>query len=94
MIYARSASANPDAIARQLAACREMATVNGWTVASEYVDNGVSASGNRPSVNTILANADQIDAVVTYDTSRLARDEVVLDKLDRAGVQLITVAEV
>lgn len=92
VIYARSASANADSIARQLAACRDMATVNGWTVTSEYVDDGVSTISDRPTLDTILTNADQVDAVVTYETSRLARDPAVIDQLDRVGVQVITVA--
>jgi site-specific DNA recombinase len=92
VIYARSASANAYAIERQLAACREMATVNGWTVTSEYVDDGVSAISDRPTLDTILANADRVDAVVTYETSRIARDLAIIDQLDRAGVQVVTVA--
>jgi site-specific DNA recombinase len=64
-------------VTRQLEDCRRLAADLGWPVASEYVDNDVSAySGKRrPEYSRLLADlADgMLDAVVVYHPDRLSR---------------------
>jgi DNA invertase Pin-like site-specific DNA recombinase len=51
----------------QLRELREYVTRRGWTVADEFVDNGVSgAKDSRPALNRMMADAShrKFDAVV------------------------------
>jgi len=79
-LYARI-SADQDGqgagVTRQLEDCRKLANDRGWTIASEYVDNDVSAySGRRrPEYERMLADLRDgtVDAVIVYNLDRLTR---------------------
>lgn len=85
VLYARISVANEDSvsIARQLDAGRAHAAANGWEVAGEYVDEGVSASttrpDRRPGWQALLTTPDPYDLVIVWKVDRLARN--VLDFL-------------
>lgn len=50
VLYARLSVAKEESvsIARQLQSCRRYAEACGWQVVGEFVDDGVSATANRP----------------------------------------------
>jgi site-specific DNA recombinase len=66
------------AVRRQREDCRKIATDRGWTVAGEYVDNSVSASGKkaRKDYDRMVEayGADEFDALVCWDLDRLTRN--------------------
>jgi site-specific DNA recombinase len=84
-------------VERQLEDCRAVAARLGWRVASEYVDNDISAySGKpRPAYRRMLADieAGTIDAIIVWDTSRLYRrlkDLIeLIDVFNEAGLTTI-----
>ena len=60
----------------QLEELRQVAAQRGWTVAKEYVDNGVSGSKtSRPALDQMLADAQagRFDVLVVWKLDRLAR---------------------
>jgi len=97
-IYARISS-DPDdtrlGVERQLVDCRALAARKGWTVAREYVDNDISASGSkrRPEYRLMLENikAGELDAVVVWADDRLHRQPKELEEffeiIDAAGIK-------
>lgn len=63
-------------ISRQLQSCRSYAEARGWEVVGEFIDDGVSATANRPEDRNgwaALLAADGFDAVVIWKVDRLAR---------------------
>ena len=64
-------------IARQLDSCRKFAEARGWEVVGEFVDEGVSATKNKPEVreawSALLASEFAYDAVVVWKVDRLTR---------------------
>ena len=66
------------AISRQREDNRELAARRGWTVADEYPDNDVSASGKRkrPQFDRLLedVHAGRIDVIVAWSLDRLTRN--------------------
>ena len=50
VLYARLSVTKEESvsIARQLQSCRRYAEARGWEVVGEFVDDGVSATANRP----------------------------------------------
>jgi site-specific DNA recombinase len=78
VIYARLSVTKEESvsIARQLESCRRYAEARGWEVVGEFVDDGVSATANRPEHRrgwSSLLAADDFDAVVIWKVDRLAR---------------------
>ena len=67
-------------VARQVEACRDLATSRGWKIAKEYSDNDISAfSGkHRPGYTELMADiaAGLVDVIVVYQSSRIWRDRV------------------
>src|ERR1019366_8110195 len=60
----------------QLSELREYASRRGWTITSEYVDNGVSGSKeSRPQLNQLMAAAlrREFDAVLVWKIDRFGR---------------------
>ena len=60
----------------QLRELRECAARCGWTITSEYVDNGVSGSKeSRPELNQFMADAHRrkLDAVLVWKIDRFGR---------------------
>lgn len=71
-------------VARQQADCRALAERKGWTVGDVFIDNSVSAWGDRrrPEYRRMLAaiKAGEIDAVVVWHLDRLHRRPVELEE--------------
>jgi DNA invertase Pin-like site-specific DNA recombinase len=60
----------------QLSELREYASRRGWTITSEYVDQGVSGSKeSRPELNQLMADAHRrkFDAVLVWKIDRFGR---------------------
>src|SRR5690554_5667158 len=82
-------------VERQLADCRKLAQVRGWTVAEEYVDNDISTyrGKRREGYERMLEDitAGRRDAVVVYNTDRLTRRPIELEQFvgicETAGVR-------
>ncbi len=77
-LYARLSVTKEESvsIARQLESCRSYAAARGWEVVGEFVDDGVSATANRPEDRigwAALLAASDFDAVVIWKVDRLAR---------------------
>lgn len=102
VLYARLSVTKEESvsIARQLLSCRMYAEARGWEVIGEFVDDGVSATANRPEERrgwkALLATSD-IDAVVIWKVDRLARrvlDFLHADEaLQRRGAGLVAVED-
>ena len=76
-IYARVSTSNgnqdPEVQLREL---RDYASRRGWTIAAEYIDQGVSGSKeSRPALNALMAAAQRrkIDAVLVWKIDRFGR---------------------
>jgi len=78
VLYARLSVTKEESvsIARQLQSCRRYAEARDWQVVGEFIDDGVSATANRPENRkgwaALLAGSD-FDAVVIWKVDRLAR---------------------
>ncbi len=87
----------------QARACREYATSRGWSVASEYREEGRSARtdviARRPEFRRLLDDVrpGQFDVVIVHKVDRFARNLRIsfeaLDVLGRAGVAFVSVTE-
>lgn len=78
MLYARLSVTKEESVSitRQLTSCRRYAQARNWEVVGEFVDDGVSATANRPEVRkgwSALLRSDGYDAVVIWKVDRLAR---------------------
>lgn len=106
MLYARvSTGAQADrqlSIPAQLSAMREYVDRNGWTIAGEFLDAGVSGrTADRPQLLRLLevckAGERKADAVVVHKLDRLARniaDHVAIRAvLSKCGIRLVSVSE-
>jgi site-specific DNA recombinase len=102
VLYARLSVTKEESvsIARQLLSCRRYAEARGWEVGGEFIDDGVSATANRPEDRhgwkSLLA-ADDFDAVVIWKVDRLARrvlDFLHADEtLQKRGAGLVAVED-
>jgi len=78
VLYARLSVTKEESvsIARQLQSCRRYAEARGWEVIGEFIDDGVSATANRPEDRNgwaALLAASDFDAVIIWKVDRLAR---------------------
>lgn len=78
VLYARLSVTKEESvsIARQLESGRKYAEARGWEVVGEFIDDGVSATVNRPEDRkgwAALLAASGFDAVVIWKVDRLAR---------------------
>lgn len=87
-------------IARQLQACRRYAEARGWEVVGEFIDDGVSASVNRPEDRRgwkALLAASEFEVAIIWKVDRLARrvlDFLHADEmLQRRGAGLVAVED-
>lgn len=87
-----------DAIARQRAACEQLARNLGLEVVDVYIDIGSGANAERPGLTYLLADLERrggVDVILAYDLSRISRDRGllhrILAKLDTYGVHVKTV---
>jgi DNA invertase Pin-like site-specific DNA recombinase len=75
-LYARVSTLNGQDPEMQLSELREYSSRRGWTITSEYVDQGVSGSKeSRPQLNQLLADAHRrkFDAVLVWKIDRFGR---------------------
>src|SRR5664280_2116948 len=75
-IYARVSTLHGQNPEMQLSELREYASRRGWTITSEYVDQGVSGSKeSRPQLNCLMADAHRrkFDAVLVWKIDRFGR---------------------
>src|ERR1019366_1857195 len=75
-LYARVSTLNGQDPEMQLSELREYASRRGWTVTTEYVDQGVSGSKeSRPELNQLMADAHRrhFDAVLVWKIDRFGR---------------------
>lgn len=85
-------------VTRQQEECRTLAAGLGWDVVEVYVDNDVSAFGDRhrPAFEKMRADvaARHIDAIVAWHLDRLSRKpleiEALIDQCDKLSVQMAT----
>jgi len=79
VLYARISVASEESVsvARQLDAGRKYAAARGWRIVGEFVDDGVSATRNKPEGRAawaaLLGSTDWFDAVIIWKVDRLAR---------------------
>jgi site-specific DNA recombinase len=102
VLYARLSVTKEESVSivRQLQSCRRYAEARGWEVAGEFVDDGVSATANRPEDRNgwaaLLATTD-FDAVIIWKVDRLARrvlDFLHADEaLQKRGAGLVAVED-
>jgi site-specific DNA recombinase len=102
VLYARISLSKEESVSveRQLTSARKYAEGRGWQVIGEFIDDGVSATANRPEDRkgwTALLAADGFDAVVIWKVDRLARRVLdflhVDDVLQRRGAGLVAVED-
>ena len=102
-IYARFSSDLQDirSITDQVAAARDHASRQGWTVVAEFCDAAISGSSlhNRPGLLDLMvaAQGQQFDAVLTESIDRLSRDledmAGLYKRLAYVGVKIVTLAD-
>lgn len=78
VLYARLSVTVEESVSidRQLESCRKYAEARGWAIVGQFVDDGVSATANRPEDRrgwSELLAATGYDAVVIWKVDRLAR---------------------
>ncbi|MCO7271574.1 recombinase family protein [Cellulosimicrobium cellulans] len=102
VLYARLSVTKEESVSiqRQLDAGRRYAEARGWEIVGTFVDDGVSATANRPEDRkgwAALLTADYFDAVVIWKVDRLARrvlDFLHADEmLQRRGAGLVAVED-
>ena len=98
-IYARVSTQDQDC-ALQLEELRRYVLARGWTIAGEYVDEGVSgAKASRPALDRLMEDARlrRVDAVVATKIDRFSRSTIHLlrqiEALDTAGVRFLAVSQ-
>ncbi len=84
----------------QIRELREYAERRGWTVAGEYVDQGISgAKETRPELDKLMADAGRrrFDAVLVWKFDRFARSVThllrALDTFRALGVEFVSLSE-
>lgn len=102
VLYARLSITKEESVSitRQLQSCRRYAEARGWEVIGEFVDDGVSATSNRPEERLgwrSLLRARDFDAVIIWKVDRLARrvlDFLHADEtLQKRGAGLVAVED-
>jgi DNA invertase Pin-like site-specific DNA recombinase len=100
-LYARVSTSNghqdPE---MQLVELRQYATARGWTIAEEYIDQGVSGSKeSRPALNRLMVDAHRrkFDAIIVWKLDRFARSLKhlvnALAEFDALGVAFISLRD-
>lgn len=78
VLYARLSVTTEESVSitRQLQSCRKYAEARGWEIVGEFIDDGISATVNRPEDRNgwaaLLATSD-FNAVIIWKVDRLAR---------------------
>lgn len=84
----------------QLADLRDYAIRHGWTIAQEYIDQGVSGGqASRPALDALLndARAHRFDAILVWKLDRFGRSvrniSNLLSELDARGIRFIATTQ-
>ncbi len=103
VIYARLSVTTEQSvsIARQLEAGERYAAAQGWRVVGTFVDDGVSATKNRPEQRpawrALLDSREPFDSVIIWKLDRLARRITdfwdAVKALDEAGRSLVSITD-
>ncbi|WP_246483862.1 recombinase family protein [Heyndrickxia vini] len=88
-------------ISAQLQTLRQYATLYGWQISEEYVDEGISGKDikGRPAMQRLISDVDKnkFQAVLVWKISRLSRNMldtlVLLDKFEEYDVKFISYSE-
>ncbi|WP_284178083.1 recombinase family protein [Rhabdaerophilum sp. SD176] len=89
-------------IPSQRDACRQYCEAQGWTIVSEYVDAGHSATtDDRPEFQAMVSAAKSsehpFDIILVHSFSRFFRDETLFEitrrDLDKKGVRIVSVSQ-
>jgi DNA invertase Pin-like site-specific DNA recombinase len=98
-IYARVSTLDQEP-ENQLLELRRYVEARGWTIATEYVDRGISGSkDSRPALNDLLRDAKRrrFDGVVCWRLDRLGRNLkhliTLLEDLQALGISFVSLAE-
>lgn len=92
-LYLRQSKSNDEGIERQTERTTALATARGWILAGSYVDNDVTASkprGPKTAWGRMLADAEDIDVVISVDLDRVVRSTRDLNTLIDHGLMLVT----
>jgi len=92
-LYLRQSKSDDEGIERQIERTTALATARGWTLAGSYVDNDVTASkprGAKTAWGRMLADAEDIDVVISVDLDRVVRNTRDLNTLIDHGLMLVT----
>ena len=100
-IYARVSTANHGQdLTMQTRELRQFADARGWTLAGEYVDQGVSgAKDSRPELNRLMADAHRrrFDVVCMWSFDRFARSVShllrALETFNALGIAFVSLSE-
>jgi len=100
-IYARTSTdrqEREETVKSQLAACEAFAAANEFSVAEEFVDDGVSgATLTRPALSRLRdgLRSQRIARLIVYDTDRLSRNLshllILMEEINRAGAEILFV---
>jgi site-specific DNA recombinase len=100
-VYGRVSTSNQEnegTIETQLAAVKDFAQKNNYTIVQEYLDNGWSGDSIvRPALDQLRMDAKKKiwEGVLMYDPDRLARrysyQELVMDELREADIEVLFV---
>ena len=98
-IYARVSTVEQE-VGLQLADLRALAALRGWTIAGEYVDEGVSGGQvSRPELDRMMADAKRglFHAVLVWKFDRFARSTQhllsALDEFRQLNIEFVSVRE-
>jgi DNA invertase Pin-like site-specific DNA recombinase len=99
-VYARVSKNNGQSPEMQLRDFGEYCTRRGWTVAGEYVDEGISgAKDSRPELDRLMADAHRrrFDVVVVWKFDRFARSVShllrALETFQALGIEFVSLSE-
>jgi site-specific DNA recombinase len=88
VIYCRVSTEDQEregsSLSTQLAACREYAINQGWTIVAEYQETASGANRNRPKLTIIreMVKSGRVDVLLSYDIDRLTRNQTDLAIVD------------
>src|SRR5438094_2155452 len=83
----------------QLRECRRYIEREGWILAGEFVDPGISAGTiDRPGLKSLFSSLEKFDVVIAWDFDRFYREKIsvagyILDTLDENRKQITSIKQ-
>lgn len=103
VIYARVSVSTDESVSipRTIEAAQQYAASRGWNVVGKFIDDGVSATKNkpedRPGWSALLESDEQFDTVIIWKIDRLARRITdfwaTVEDLESRGVTLVSIED-